>query len=300
MTQTTLSSLLRYPVKSMAGEALGAADVAVRGVVGDRAYALVNTQTGVVASAKTVKRFGPLLGWQAQYVAEPAAAGAVPTVQMTTPEGRTILSDAADAEALLAAAFGPGVALLASPPEGVLLEFPAGTVSGDLAALTQAPLGGAALGTFSDLAAIHLVTTSSLRAFEAASPETAGMVARLRPNLILDTGDAEGFVENSWLGRTLHIGADLVLRLTMPTMRCVMTTLAHGPHAASPTFLRTVARHNLVDFAALAAAAPSPEALGTAAGLLQADIGKLPCAGLYADVLHPGRVAVGDTVRLGD
>ena len=32
----------------------------------------------------------------------------------------------------------------------------------------------------------------------------------------------------------------------------------------------------------------------------QADIGKLPCAGRYADVLHPGHVAVGDTVRLGD
>jgi hypothetical protein len=300
MTQTILSSLLRYPVKSMAGEALGAADVAVRGVVGDRAYALVNMETGVVASAKTVKRFGPLLGWQAQYVAEPTAAGAVPAVRLTTPEGKTILSDAADAEALLLAAFGPGVALCAAPPEGVLLEFPAGTVSGDLADLTQAPLGGAALGTFSDLAAIHLVTTSTLRALAAASPETAGLAARLRANLILEPGDAEGFVENSWLGRTLHIGADLVLRLTMPTMRCVMTTLAHGTNAAAPTFLRTLARHNLVDFAAVAAAAPSPEALGTSAGLLQANIGKLPCAGLYADVLHPGRVAVGDVVRLGD
>jgi uncharacterized protein YcbX len=34
-------SLLRYPVKSMMGEALNAAEVTERGLLGDRAYALV-------------------------------------------------------------------------------------------------------------------------------------------------------------------------------------------------------------------------------------------------------------------
>lgn len=44
-TQTNLGSvvsLCRYPVKSMMGEELNAADVTQRGLLGDRAYALVD------------------------------------------------------------------------------------------------------------------------------------------------------------------------------------------------------------------------------------------------------------------
>lgn len=46
-------SMLRYPVKSMMGEELTAADVREGGLIGDRAYALIDNSTGKIASAKT-------------------------------------------------------------------------------------------------------------------------------------------------------------------------------------------------------------------------------------------------------
>jgi hypothetical protein len=45
-------ALCRYPVKSMLGEELNAAEVTDRGLLGDRAYALVDRADGKVASAK--------------------------------------------------------------------------------------------------------------------------------------------------------------------------------------------------------------------------------------------------------
>ena len=51
-------SLWRYPVKSMMGEELNAVPIAERGLLGDRAYALVDESDGKVVSAG-IGRFGP-------------------------------------------------------------------------------------------------------------------------------------------------------------------------------------------------------------------------------------------------
>jgi uncharacterized protein YcbX len=48
----TVVSIWRYPVKSMLGEELNSSFVTERGLVGDRAYAIVDEVTGKVASAK--------------------------------------------------------------------------------------------------------------------------------------------------------------------------------------------------------------------------------------------------------
>jgi uncharacterized protein YcbX len=53
----SLSGLWRFPVKSMMGERLEEAELSGRGIAGDRAYALIDTDTGKVVSAKSVKRF---------------------------------------------------------------------------------------------------------------------------------------------------------------------------------------------------------------------------------------------------
>jgi hypothetical protein len=51
----TVRALWRYPVKSMLGEELDEVDLSEGGVVGDRAYALRDRETGKVASAKHPK-----------------------------------------------------------------------------------------------------------------------------------------------------------------------------------------------------------------------------------------------------
>src|SRR6266849_5674211 len=55
----SIVSLWRYPVKSMMGEELNAAEVTKRGLLGDRAYALVDSSDGKVASAKNPRKWPP-------------------------------------------------------------------------------------------------------------------------------------------------------------------------------------------------------------------------------------------------
>ncbi len=45
-------SLWRYPDKSMLGEEMNAVDVTERGLLGDRAFALLDSSNGKVVSAK--------------------------------------------------------------------------------------------------------------------------------------------------------------------------------------------------------------------------------------------------------
>ncbi len=52
----SVASLWRYPVKSMMGEELNASLVTERGLLGDRAHALVDRETGKVVSAKEPRK----------------------------------------------------------------------------------------------------------------------------------------------------------------------------------------------------------------------------------------------------
>ena len=47
-----VSSIRRYPVKSMLGEELDEVSVTAGGVIGDRAFALIDDETGKVISVK--------------------------------------------------------------------------------------------------------------------------------------------------------------------------------------------------------------------------------------------------------
>ena len=64
-------SLWRYPVKSMMGEELNAAEITERGLLGDRAYALVDRADGKVASAKNPRKWSPLFDFRAAFVDPP-------------------------------------------------------------------------------------------------------------------------------------------------------------------------------------------------------------------------------------
>ncbi|SRR6266851_1918352 len=280
MTAFTISSLWRYPVKSMAGEELNSVDVTASGLRGDRAYALVDTANGKVGSAKSVKRFGELLKYQAQFVTQPGSDSVVPPVRITLPDGTSLDSAQPNGQAALAAAFGPQVSLRSTAPDGLMLEFAAGTLGGKYAKTTEVPVAGAApRGTLFDYACIHILTTSALQRLQEGYPEGQFSIQRFRPNIVVDCADESGFVENSWIGHILAIGPELILRVSIPCPRCVMTTLPRVDLLFDSKILRTVARLNTQD-------------LG--------EFGNLPCVGVYADVVKPGRIRCGDPVRVGD
>src|SRR4029077_4360265 len=67
MTDGAVVSLWRYPVKSMMGEALNAADVTDHGLLGDRSLALVDTETGKVVSAKNPRKWPTMFDFRAEF-----------------------------------------------------------------------------------------------------------------------------------------------------------------------------------------------------------------------------------------
>lgn len=271
-TVGSISSIWRHPVKSMAGEAIGATHVTMRGVVGDRAFALVDTQTN---RAAVVRTWGSqLLSYAARFTQEPASDAAPPPVQITAPDGSLI--SGSDIETKLAAAFNRPLKLLEQAPEGLLVEFPAGTLGGALADLTEAPLAGsAAPGTFFDLAPLHLVTTATLEQLQKAVPQTPIDARRFRPNFVVQTD--EPLAENGWAGHAIAIGDQVVIKVTMPCPRCVNVTAGQPGLPKDSGLLRTIAKLNTQD-------------LG--------DFGTLPCVGVYAEVVQPGFVRQGDAVRV--
>ena len=88
--------LWRYPVKSMMGEELNAAEVTHRGLVGDRQFAVVDASTGKVAGAKNPRKWGNFFDFRAAYVEPPEQGATLPAVRLTLPDGTAVTSEQPD------------------------------------------------------------------------------------------------------------------------------------------------------------------------------------------------------------
>jgi uncharacterized protein YcbX len=271
----TVAVLRRYPVKSMLGEGLRAADVTERGLAGDRVLALVHPETGKVVSAKNPRLWRDMLK---------LAAASDPDVKITFPDGSAMAGTDPGIDAALSKFLGRTVALADTPPPGLTLDRadPEQVLRDGIDATVRLDVleqvsAAAPEGTFFDYAPLHLLTTSSLDRIAELSPRGAVELERYRPNLVIRT-PAEGFTENDWVGRDLRIGRDLTVRVINRTPRCAIPTLEHGNLPRDTDALRVPAAHNRVS--------PAP------------DWRPEPCVGVHAQVVQPGRVQLGDQVRL--
>src|SRR5213595_1048595 len=104
-------SLWRYPVKSMMGEELNATELTERGLLGDRAYALVDSSDGKVASAKNPRKWSQLFDFRATLVDTPRLGAKVPPVRITLPEGTVVSSEQSDVNQILSRALNREVTL---------------------------------------------------------------------------------------------------------------------------------------------------------------------------------------------
>lgn len=290
-TVGTVATLSRFPVKSMQGERLTTAELMEHGVVGDRAYALVDTETGKVMSAKNPRLGTQLLSCRAAFVETPGSGDKPPAVRVTLPDGTAVTSDAPDADATLSRFLGCEVALQSAAPDDFTIDQYHPDVEdldpeGHRDTVTESKLGASFFaqvgipspvpaGSFLDLFPVSLLTTSTLDRLQALRPESRFDERRFRMNVVVDT-PADGFVENAWTGRSLKIGESVRLTVFLPDPRCVMTTLAQGDLPKDTEVLRTLARNNRVEVAG----------------------GLYPCAGVYAVVEVGGNVRAGDHVSL--
>ncbi len=278
-TETGLGSVValwRYPVKSMMGEELNAAMVTMRGLWGDRAYGLVDSADGKIASAKNPRKWPRLFDFRAALV-DILQTGAMPPVR----DGTVVTNEHSDLNEILSRALNREVSLQATAlsQEGGGESPPSGSVTAkaeeywpDMEGLdyrdtvTDFELPE---GTFFDCAVVHLLTTATLDRLRELYPEGRFEVRRFRPNVVVQAASGmKTFVENGWIGHTVAIGDAVRLTVTGPCPRCVMTTLAQGDLPKDPGILRTAAQHNQVN------------------------------VGVYASVLRGGEIHRGDAVRL--
>lgn len=268
-----ITALWRYPVKSMLGEPLEGARVDQGGLEGDRGLALVDAATGKVATAKHPRLWRDLLRYSA--VAQDGR------VRITSPAGWT--RDALDPSVTeaLGGELGRAVRVTAQRPEAAEVERPdpEDVLAHGVEAEVDAPGLEIAQGTpgasFVDHSPVHLITTATL-------DEIGVEYLRYRPNLVIETpAGTPPYVENTWLGRELHLtatdGSTVTLEVSLPTPRCSVPTLEHGTLPRAPHAVREPVRANRVEVPGF---------------------GVLPCAGAYAQVTRGGALRVGDTVTL--
>jgi uncharacterized protein YcbX len=262
-------SLWRYPVKSMMGEEVNASEVTKDGLLGDRAYALVDSSDGKVASAKNPRKWPTLFDFRAVLTEAPRPGAKIPPVRITLPDGTIVNSDQSDVQVILSKVLKREVRLSALP------DLPMATAEEywpDIEGLDHRNTVtdfGLPEGTFFDCAFAHLLTTATLDRLRALYPQGRFEVRRFRPNIVVETVNGEkDFVENAWIGQILAIGDTVRLSITGPCPRCVMTTLPQGDLPKDAGILRTAAQHNRAN------------------------------VGVYAAVLQGGKVRRGDSVSL--
>lgn len=203
-----VASLHRYPVKSMAGERLGVADVDWQGIEGDRQYAFVRKANGT--------RFPWLTAREVPAMALHRASFADPGAPRTS-------------------------AVLIETPDGAAVPLHDPLLLGHLEAAAGEPVGllQVARGIY-DAMPISIVTTASHARVEAAHGSALDP-RRFRMNVVieseLDTGE--------WQGQRLAFGTDAdgaVVQMADPVPRCVLITIDPDTAAKEARILRTVAQ----------------------------------------------------------
>jgi len=198
--------LWRYPVKSMAAEALAEVDVSWHGLAGDRRWAFIRSDAPRSGFPWfTLRQRADLNHYRPSFV-EPERPDKSPTV-VRTPSGAVLeVTDPA-----LAAELDPGGIRAIKQDRGIFDTFP-----------------------------LSLVTTQTLSALG----EMVGdrlEVSRFRPNLLVEATDEAPFQEDDWVGRMLQIGG-LRMRIDQRDGRCVVITIDPATTVRTPEILRTVAR----------------------------------------------------------
>lgn len=211
----TVARLYRWPVKSLAGEGIGAARLDERGLAGDRSHVLIDRRPRHDGHVLTVRQNAALLGWGSFYGRNVADPGGPPTLR--SPEGGELSwSDPATAEALTSS-----------------LGFPLELRD--------------AVGSQDRGPTVHVTVEASRAELE---QELAAPVEleRFRPNVHLSL-DAPAFAEERWsAGTTITIG-EVTLEVTGqdsgPCIRCAVPSWDPAGRERWPELQRwLIAKHD--------------------------------------------------------
>lgn len=236
----TVSELWRYPVQSLQGEQHATLPFTAAGVVGDRGYCIVDDgNEGGTAARPPWKS---LIGWGARYLAKPDAGAELPKVEITFDDGVQLVSDDARLGDAISERLGRRGRLAVTTAPDVKRPYVASPC--------------------------HLLTSATLKALSDLYPSGQFVSPRFRPNVTLDCGDAVGFIETGWIGRSLAVGK-VGMRASEHCLRCALTTRPQGDLPKDPGILHTAQQHNETR------------------------------VGIYTEIVAPGALRLGDAAILG-
>jgi len=210
-----VEAIFRYPVKSMAGEQLQAADVGWHGLNGDRRFALRRLDDRTGFPFLTAGRLPDLLLFTPLRRGDGATGEELPT-HVRTPDGREIGVFDEELSAEIQRRHGSPVQMM-SMKHGI---FDEGTVS----VITS--------GT------VHEVSNL-------AGQETD--VRRFRPNVLVRSLQPKPFEEDEWLGGVLLFGdgdEGPAISVTLRDVRCSMLNLDPESARPAPEMMKAVVRVN--------------------------------------------------------
>jgi len=206
--------VVRYPVKSMAGEEVAASRVGWHGLLGDRHYAFVRTGNTTHFPWLTARQAPVLLRHVPSY--EDPSDPLTSPLMVRTPDGRVL------------------------PVEDVAL-------CNSLAAAYRAPVHLMRLdrGAF-DSMPLSVTSTASLAHLGArGSPGQPLDHRRFRQNVLVETYDGRPYAEDDWVGGLLVLGEgpdQVRVRLARRIPRCMMINLHPDTGEQDPRVLRDVVR----------------------------------------------------------
>ena len=235
-----VEAIFRYPVKSMGGERLEAAELGWHGLDGDRRLAFRRMDDRSGFPWLTASKLPELVLFAPQR-REDGAPGEIPT-HMRTQDGQEM------------SVFGEELATEVGRRYGAPVQ------------MMQLRHG------IFDEATISVIASDTVREIARIAGRSAD-VRRFRPNVVVRLLRSVPFQEDEWLGGVLSFGEGQdapAVTVTIRDVRCSMVNLDPDTASAAPEVLKAVVRANENN------------------------------AGVYGAVTRIGRLAVGQTIFLGE
>lgn len=270
-----IDQIWRYPAKSMQGELLTTVALTENGLPGDRGWACRSEEIGGIRGARK-------LGQLMKLAARTTSVG---DVEIAFPDGTVMAATAPDAARRISDAIGHKITWWPVQPEGDLDHYRRGpngeNIASEFAEMFDVAPGESfpdfskfppilaefesPPGTYFDAYPLLVVSTAALAALQVLAPDSNIDVRRFRPNIVIDTPDESGMPELEWQDREAKLGGATV-RFTIECPRCVMTTREFADLPQDRGVMRALAANTK------------------------------RCFGMYAEVVTPGPIALGDTL----
>ena len=259
MKAGTIKEIWRYPVKGMAGEQLEQCAIGPSGLEGDRVWAVRDVARKEIQSCK----FRPEL---LSCTATTRNDSALPHVEIALPNNLSSASDDPEIHRYLSELVGYDSTLEPLRPVSELdfyrrhklddstwLEELKATFNREpgepLPDFTQLPQQARDFvtvpGTFFLVTPFHIITTATLNHMKSLLPEADWDVRRFRPNIVIETENADtddtdkGLVEQGWIGKRMRI-AESQIDCTATAPRCGAVTRQQNNLGFDKSMLRSI------------------------------------------------------------